>query len=615
MRRQAASSCYRPAAIACALDVVRRAVSEDAAAAFAAVIALRPKGDGPRAIALLAFGEAAGFGSEPEAVWERLLDLDRQFLLSTELNFLAPEAEEDPYGLWPAMGRAAADAASTTRPRPESFLLSDTMIDLLDEPHRGPARRDPPVPDAMSALWISTVRAAAKSGRGVHLALRVRGTDGRETDAFAGLVAADGRRVDYLPAISAVSALIPIVLRAELHADDDAHVVVVAGEAMFRQSWSDEAPDDDDAAKDARSWQIASQAAASLGWLGRLRHVYVWSAPAKGFMPHDLDGIVGACIGPFATDPAWNERVVADAIPGLRAVGTAALLRQLVDPREVAAMAAVARAAVQGAGIGLDEACRIVARSFGDRPGGLDALPPLPPAYDARLLVADHDVGLLNERAAELARNAARVLFWGPPGGGKSAAAQMLARMSGRPMMMVRPAAILAHRWGDMERRLEALWRQAAGEGATLVVDELDSLCGRRGSDDSANGVLVRTLTDEWLRALDAFPSVCVIATVNDLSAIDDAVRRRFAFVVGVSDTLTADRERLAWDLILGVEPPSGWIAVGAAVADFALAASRCRMLGLNDAASLADAVVRARAARLGILSTDPVKGRGEPLH
>ena len=64
------------------------------------------------------------------------------------------------------------------------------------------------------------------------MALRVLTDDGREVADFAGLIAADGSRVDL---VTLTKDLTPLgsVLRAELHAGECGHVVVVADATLF----------------------------------------------------------------------------------------------------------------------------------------------------------------------------------------------------------------------------------------------------------------------------------------------------------------------------------------------------------------------------------------------
>ena len=230
-------------------------------------------------------------------------------------------------------------------------------------------------------------------------------------------------------------------------------------------------------------------------------------------------------------------------------------------------MAATARVIAAAGHDSLDAACARVATSFNsDRRGGSSIEAP----FDARLLVCGAEAHQLLARAKDAAANGARILAHGPPGGGKSAYVRELGRRmaDGGPVRIVGPADFLARAWGATERLVRDLWRRAADDGAILVVDEFEVVGGRRiHGDVSNNALLIRSLTDAWLLALDAFPGVPLLATTNDRAAIDAAVLRRFAFVQTFGDRLTQDQERLAWSVILGEEPPPDWRPSGAAVA------------------------------------------------
>ena len=594
---------YHPAALASATDLLRRAVSPDAATVFSAVATLRPRGSAEREVGLATLTSLADLGSDPTIAAERLFVVDDALFrqLGVRLMVLSDEADSrrrKGARRWPAS--AAVEYSEAASAQPSSITLSDELCALLDAPHPAPSGLDLPMVDTVTATWVKACRAAARSGTGHHLALRVLAEDGREVSDFAGLVAANGSRVDLVTGATR-STLMRAVLRAELHAGESGHVVVVAGLTLF-----EEAKEADDDEYGETSWTTAlkpdsAEAKEARLWLPGVRATYVWQAPATGALPRAFDGLIGGCAGPTGFDRAWSEGVVAAVLPGLDKIGVAALLAQVRDPRDALAMASMARAAASGTGSDLRATSAFVARSFGARAGGLVPAQAPPPAFDPRLLVCDHDVALLLLSAPALAQHGGRVLFWGPPGGGKSSFAQALARgMPGRPALSVTPADVLAYRWGAMERRLTNIWTKAASEGAVLVVDELDSLCGAREGGSGNNAYLIRCLTDEWLRHLDAHPSVPVLATVNDPAAVDDAIRRRFTFVIHVGDELSPEQERLAWTSLLALEPPAGWTPCGAAVADIALAKARCRMLGQTDTADLADAIVRAREARLG---------------
>ncbi len=597
---------YHPAALASATDFLRRAVSPDAAAVFSAVATLRPRGSAQRELDRATLTGLAGFGSDQTIAAERLFVVDDALFRHLGLRLMVPSEEAEQRRRNKArgwLGSSASKDAETAQAQPSSITLSDELCELLDAPHPVPSGLDLPVVDTVTATWVEACRAAARSGTGQHLVLRVVAEDGREIADFAGLIAADGSRVDLVTEATCPT-LARAVLRAELHAEESGHVVVVAGATLFEEA---KKVDDDNDDFVETSWTAALKPGSNeikepRLWMPGVRNTYVWQAPATGSLPRVYDGLIGGCAGPTGFDRAWSESLVAAALPDLDEASIAALLAQVRDPRDAVAMAGMARAAANGTGGDLRAAASFVARSFGTRTGGLVPAQAPPPAFDPRLLVCDEDVALLLDRAPALARHGGRVLLWGPPGGGKTSLAQALARaMPGYPALRVTPADVLAYRWGAMERRLADLWTRAARESAVLVVDELDSLCGARDSGGSSNNnYLIRCLTNEWLRHLDTHPSVPVLATVNDPAAVDDAIRRRFALTLHVGDELSPDQERLAWSSLLALEPPAGWTPCGAAVADIALAQSRCRMLGLTDAADVANAITRAREARLG---------------
>ena len=448
---------YHPAALASATDLLRRAVSRDAAAVFSAVAALRPRGSAQRELDLATLASLADLGSDPKIAAKRLFAVDDALFrhLGVRLMVLSDDAEQRRRNKargW--LESNAFDDAAMAQAQPSTIILSDELCALLDAPHPVPSGRDLPVVDTVAATWVEACRAAARSGTGHHLALRVLAEDGREVNDFAGLVAADGSRVDLVTGATR-STLIRAVLRAELHAGESGHVVVVAGLTLF-----EEAKEADDDEYGETSWTTAlkldsAEAKEARLWLPGVRATYVWQAPATGALPRAYDGLIGGCAGPTGFDRTWSEGVVAAGLPGLDKVGMAALLAQVRDPRDADAMAGMARAAASRTGSDLRAASTFVARSFGARAGGLVPAQAPPPAFDPRLLVCDHDVALLLLSAPALAQHGGRVLFWGPPGGGKSSFAQALARgMPGCPALSVTPADVLAYRWGAMERRL-----------------------------------------------------------------------------------------------------------------------------------------------------------------
>lgn len=152
-------------------------------------------------------------------------------------------------------------------------------------------------------------------------------------------------------------------------------------------------------------------------------------------------------------------------------------------------------------------------RSTGDR---------LPETYDPALLHTDAD---LQEIGAGLVRaRGGRLCLYGPPGTGKTAYGRWLAGQMGVPLHVKRASDLMSKWVGENEQNIARAFRQAAQEGAVLLIDEVDSfLQDRRGARSSWEV----TLVNEMLTQMESFPGVFVAST-NLVEGLDQAALRRF---------------------------------------------------------------------------------------
>lgn len=576
---------YHPEALESALTLVRRVTSAETTAVVEALICARRV---KRSVKIAALARPSEDG-DPDATCRRLGEASREFAIAFGVPLIQPaEPRYDGEDHRPDLGRPRDELAS--------MFVSPAFLNVLSRPMPRITPLGAPEPDVLTATWVAIAAACPKSGRGHHLVLRCVRPGPREPVDIAQLIAAQTANVHLIAGDS--DGLEATVLRAELHGGATPSVVVV-DRCLLGQNNS--ADDDDDF--DGKTDVFPPTARLTIEDVGRilklrgLRNTYLWRAPEDFTIDGELAAMLGGAMGPLVPTHDWRNAVISDFAPGIGREGIKALAARVVDPRDAGALAAVASVVVSAFGIDLDDAAILVANSLS--PKRLHVPPPL--EFDARLVVCDEEGQLLLARATELAREGARILFWGPPGGGKSTFAQALAAAMGRAAQSVTSAAVLARGWGVTERIIAKLWSRAADDGVCLIIDEIDSLCGvREPGVSSGNAYLVRSLTNEFLRAFDAHGGVPVIATANHLEAIDDAVRRRFTFVIEVRGELTPEAERFAWRSVFDVEPPTGWTPIGANISDFANAVRRSRMLGLQDAVSLAAALERSREARLG---------------
>jgi SpoVK/Ycf46/Vps4 family AAA+-type ATPase len=117
-----------------------------------------------------------------------------------------------------------------------------------------------------------------------------------------------------------------------------------------------------------------------------------------------------------------------------------------------------------------------------------------------------------------------RLLFGGPPGGGKTQYALWLAKRLGRDVVLRRPSDLLSKWVGDSEKQIAAAFRAAAQAGSVLVLDEADALLYDRSI---ARRSWEHSQIAEFLQQIQEFTGI-LIACTNRVDAVDPALHRRF---------------------------------------------------------------------------------------
>jgi SpoVK/Ycf46/Vps4 family AAA+-type ATPase len=120
-----------------------------------------------------------------------------------------------------------------------------------------------------------------------------------------------------------------------------------------------------------------------------------------------------------------------------------------------------------------------------------------------------------------------KLLFWGPPGCGKSTAAEGLAAELGRPLVTIRLDSVVSSYLGETASNLRKLMDYAAQGRWLMLFDEFDAI-GRLRDDPSEHGEIKRVV-NAFLQMLDDYrgPSLLVAAT-NHEGLLDPALWRRF---------------------------------------------------------------------------------------
>lgn len=152
------------------------------------------------------------------------------------------------------------------------------------------------------------------------------------------------------------------------------------------------------------------------------------------------------------------------------------------------------------------------------------------------------------------------LLLSGPPGVGKSMAAQWLARQIGVPLVSVNLASVVSSFLGSSGRNIRSVLEYAKSGPCVMLLDEFDAIAKRR-NDESDIGELKR-LVNVILLELDRWPDDnLLVAATNHLQLLDEAVDRRFDRHIVFA--LPGERERriILEHLASGTEADSGSVA------------------------------------------------------
>jgi SpoVK/Ycf46/Vps4 family AAA+-type ATPase len=135
-----------------------------------------------------------------------------------------------------------------------------------------------------------------------------------------------------------------------------------------------------------------------------------------------------------------------------------------------------------------------------------------------------------------------RVLLSGPPGNGKTSAAEAIAAGLVAPLFVVRYEAVIGSFLGETSSRLKRLFDFVRTHQCVLFFDEFDTLGKERG-DTHETGEIKRVVSSLLLQ-IDALPShVVVITATNHAELLDRAVWRRFQLRLALPGPTQAQKE------------------------------------------------------------------------
>lgn len=123
------------------------------------------------------------------------------------------------------------------------------------------------------------------------------------------------------------------------------------------------------------------------------------------------------------------------------------------------------------------------------------------------------------------------VLFSGPPGTGKTMAAEVLARELQLDLYKIDLSGVVSKYIGETEKNLAGIFKEAETSNAILFFDEADALFGKRTEVSDAHDRYANIETSFLLQKMEEYEGVVVLAT-NFRRNMDEAFVRRIRFIV-----------------------------------------------------------------------------------
>ena len=123
------------------------------------------------------------------------------------------------------------------------------------------------------------------------------------------------------------------------------------------------------------------------------------------------------------------------------------------------------------------------------------------------------------------------MLFAGPPGTGKTMAAEVIATELSLDLYRIDLSTIISKYIGETEKNLEQIFNEAQSSNAILFFDEADAIFGKRSQVKNAHDRYANIETSYLLQRMESYDGVTILAT-NLRANLDVAFTRRLQFAI-----------------------------------------------------------------------------------
>jgi SpoVK/Ycf46/Vps4 family AAA+-type ATPase len=193
-------------------------------------------------------------------------------------------------------------------------------------------------------------------------------------------------------------------------------------------------------------------------------------------------------------------------------------------------------------------------------------------------------------------RTGVNALFSGPPGTGKTMAAEVLASDLGLDLYKIDLSSVVSKYIGETEKNLERIFTAAENANVILFFDEADALFGKRSEVRDSHDRYANVEISYLLQRMEEYDGLAILAS-NLRQNMDEAFVRRLHFIVEFPFPDEEDRRRI-WDVHFPAElPREADVDTASLARSYKLTGGSIRSIVL-DAAFLAAAEGRAVSAQ-----------------
>jgi SpoVK/Ycf46/Vps4 family AAA+-type ATPase len=173
------------------------------------------------------------------------------------------------------------------------------------------------------------------------------------------------------------------------------------------------------------------------------------------------------------------------------------------------------------------------------------------------------------------------MLFSGPPGTGKTMAAEVIARELELDLYKIDLSQVVSKYIGETEKNLDRIFTAAESTNAILFFDEADSLFGKRSQVHDAHDRYANIEIGYLLQKMEEYDGIAILAT-NLRNNMDEAFIRRLKFSVEFPFPDESYRFRIWRGHFPGGAPASDDIDFAFLARQFKLAGGNIKNIVLN---------------------------------